>query len=73
MTCAIQVQCSTGIAQIMFKSRTSLNFFSGLIFTTAQAVFITAKITFIFTSLSAVHMYDFHIFTVNLKALLFVM
>ena len=47
--------------------------FSGLIFTTALAVFMTAKITFIYTSLSAVHMNDFHILTVNLKALLFVM
>ena len=39
-------------------------FFSGLIFTTAQVVFITAKIAFIFTSLSAVQIYDFHISTV---------
>ena len=39
-------------------------FFSGLIFTSAQAVFITAKIAFIFTSLSAVQISDFHIFTV---------
>ena len=39
-------------------------FFSGLIFTTAQVVFMTAKIAFIFTSLSAVQIYDFHIFTV---------
>ena len=31
-----------------------LNFFSGLIFTTDQVVFITAKITFKFTSLPAV-------------------
>ena len=38
-------------------------FFSGLIFTTAQVVFIIAKISFIFTSLSAVQIYDFHIFT----------
>ena len=30
-----------------FKSRTGLNFFSGLIFTTAQVVHITARITFI--------------------------
>ena len=36
-------------------------FFSGLIFTTAQEVVITAKITFTFTSLSAVHIIDFHI------------
>ena len=48
-----------------FKSLTGLNFFfSGLIFTSAQAVFITAKIAFIFTSLSAVQISDFHIFTV---------
>ena len=39
-------------------------FFSGFIFTTAQVVLITAKITFIFTSLSVVQIYDFHIFTV---------
>ena len=29
-----------------------------------QVVFITANIAFIFMSLSAVHMYDFHTFTV---------
>ena len=34
-----------------------------LIFTTAPVVFITTKIAFIFTSLSAVQIYDFHIFT----------
>ena len=38
--------------------------FSGPIFATAQVVFITAKIAFIFTSLSAVQIYDFHAFTV---------
>ena len=47
-----------------FKSHTGLNFFSGLIFTTAQVLFITAKIGFILTSLSPVQIYDFHIFTV---------
>ena len=31
---------------------------------TRAVVFIAAKIAFIFTSLSAVQMYDFHIFTV---------
>ena len=36
-----------------------------LIFTIAQVVFITAKITFIFTSLSAVHIYDLHIYIHN--------
>ena len=35
-----------------------------LIFTTAQEVFITAKIPFLFTSFFTVHMYDFHIFPV---------
>ena len=46
------------------KSRTGLNFpFSGLLFTAAQVVFITARIAFIFTSLSAVQIYDFHILT----------
>ena len=43
-------------------------FFSGLIFTTAQVVFITVKIAFIFMSLSAVYIYDFHKFTVINKS-----
>ena len=38
--------------------------YSGLIFTTAQVVFVTAKIAFIFTPLSEVQIFDFHIFTV---------
>ena len=37
--------------------------FSSLIFTTAQVLFITAKIAFIFTSLSAVHMDDFRTYS----------
>ena len=36
-------------------------FFSGLVFTTAQVVCITAR-SLLFTSLSAVQIYDFHIF-----------
>ena len=40
-------------------------FFSGLIFTTAEVVFITAKIAFVLTSLFAVQIYDFHTFTVE--------
>ena len=44
-------------------------FFSGLIFTTAQVVLITAKIYFIFTSSSAVQIYDFHVFTVVYSSL----
>ena len=47
-----------------FKSRTGLIFFSGLIFTTAWVLFITARVTFVFTPLSAVQIYDLHIFTV---------
>ena len=47
-----------------FKSPTGLNFpFSSVIFTTAQVVFINARLAFIFTSLSAVQIYDFHILT----------
>ena len=38
-------------------------FVSGLIFITAL-IFITVKIAFIFMSLSTVHIYDFHIFTI---------
>ena len=57
MTSAIPVQWSW--VQIPYRPE----FFSGLIFTTAQVVFITAKIAFIFTSLSAVQIYDFHVFT----------
>ena len=37
----------------------------GLFFTAAWEVFITAMFSFIFTSLTAVHIYDFHIFTVT--------
>ena len=55
-----------------FKSRTGL-IFSGLIFTTAEVVFTTAKVALIFTSLSAVRLYDFHTFTFKALALLFVM
>ena len=36
---------------------------AGLTFTTAQVVYIIARITFIFTSLSAVQTYDFHIYS----------
>ena len=54
----------TNIAEVMGSNPVQAwIFFSGLLFTTAQVVFITAKIAFIFTSLSAVQIYDFHIFT----------
>ena len=39
----------------------------GLFFTTAWEVFITAMFSFIFISLTAGHIYDFHIFTVTHK------
>ena len=39
-------------------------FFSGLISTTDSVVFITARIVSTFVSSTAVHKYDFHIFTV---------
>ena len=37
-----------------------------IIFSIAQVVIIIAKITFIFASLSAVHIRDFHLFTLEL-------
>ena len=48
-----------------FKSRRGPEFSSGLILTaTYVIVFITARIASIFISSTAVHIYDFHIFTV---------
>ena len=60
-TGAVLYRYRTGHFQILYRSE----LFSGLIFTNAQAVFITAKIAFIFTSLSPVHIYDFHILTLD--------
>ena len=45
-------------------------FFSGFISTTSSVVLITARITSIFVSSTAVLVYDFHIFTVIIKILL---
>ena len=42
-------------------------FFSGLISTTDAVVFITARMASIFVSSTAVHKYDFYIFTVITK------
>ena len=53
---------------VQIPYRADFFFFSGLIFTTAQVVFITVKIAFIFMSLSAVHIYDFRKFTVINKS-----
>ena len=64
------VERCTGIAEVMGSNPVQAwMFFSGLIFTTAQVVFSTAKISFIFTSLSAVQIYDFYIFTVVYSSL----
>ena len=38
-------------------------FFSSLIFTTAQVVFVTTRVAFIFTSLSPVHLICFFIYS----------
>ena len=64
------VERCTGIAEV--KSSNPVQawiFFSGLIFITAQVVFSTVKISFTFTSLSAVQIYDFYIFTVVYSSL----
>ena len=57
------VEHFAGIAEVMCSNPVP-EFFSGLISITAQVVFITANIAFAFTSLSAVHLIDFHIFKV---------
>ena len=53
------VERCTGTAEVMGSNPVQAWVFWSLIFTTAQVLFITAKIAFIFTSLSAVHMDDF--------------
>ena len=53
------------IVQILYRPE----FFQAIFLTTAVVVFITAKMAFIFTSSSAVHIYDFHIFTVIYSSL----
>ena len=70
LACQLSWQSTVPVSpksQVQIPYRPEFVYFLGLIFTTAQVVFITAKIAFIFTSLSAVHIYDFHIFTVKLK------
>ena len=57
------VEHCTGIVEVMGSNPVQAWIFSGLIFTTAQVVFITANIAFIFISKSAVH--DSYIFTVT--------
>ena len=70
MTSAIPVQRSIAEVRVQINANFFFffyrpEFFSGLIFTTAEVVFITAKIAFVLTSLFAVQIYDFHIFTVE--------
>ena len=59
------VECCTGITRswVLISYRPEF-FFSGLIFPVAQVVFFIVNILSIFISLPAVHIYDFHIFTV---------
>lgn len=52
-------------SRVQIPYRTDRTFFSGLIFTNALRVFITAQIAFVVTSLSAAHIYDVHIFAVS--------
>ena len=49
-----------------FKSRTGFNL-SDHIFTTAEVVFITTKIVFVFIYQSVVLLHDFHMFTAVIK------
>ena len=57
------VEHSTSVSEVMSSVQAWI-FFLPNIFTTAQVVFITVKIVSIFTSLSTVDIYDFHIFTI---------
>ena len=58
------VEHGTDIAEVVGSNPPrGLNFSSGLMFTAAYVAFITAMVAFSFTSLSAVHIYDFHAFT----------
>ena len=61
------VEHCTGIAEVMGSNPEQAWIFSGLLFTAAWVVFITTKIAFISTSLSAVQIYDFHIFPASIN------
>ena len=56
------VERCTSITEVMSSKPIQAWIFLGLFFTTAEVVYITARITFIFTSLSTVQIYNFHIF-----------
>ena len=51
---------NSAVVKIRFKSRTGLNFFKPYFLFCLRSV-NTARIAFLFISLSAVHLYDFHI------------
>ena len=57
------VERCTGIAEVMGSNSVQARmFYSGLVFTNARVVCITARITFIHFFISTVQIYDFHIF-----------
>ena len=68
ITLRVYLEPTTNAALVLHRSWVLIpyrpKFFSGLLLTTAQIVFVFVKIAFMFTSLSAVHIYDFHMFTV---------
>ena len=63
--------CDTGVVLYRYHRGHGFKSHTGLIF--PGRIITTAKVAFLFTSLTAVHIYDFHTFTVKALALLFVM
>ena len=61
------VERCTCIVEVMGSNLVRYRIFSGLISTTSSVVFIITRIAFTFVSLTAVHIYDFHIFTVIIR------
>ena len=57
------IERCTGTAEVMGSNPVRALIFSGLIPTTSSVVFITARIDSIFFFSTAVHIYNFHIFT----------
>ena len=57
------IERCTGTAEVMGSNPIRALIFSGLIPTTSSVVFITARIDSIFFFSTAVHIYNFHIFT----------
>lgn len=67
ITLGVYLEPTTNAALVLHRSWVLIpyrpKFFSGLLLTTAQIVFVFVKIAFMFTSLSAVHIYDFHVYS----------